>query len=95
MAVVGLCTKNSKVILNKVRSLVKGYQRIRVLEEQEKESLQLFIEYAAIATSSWRFWKYNIDTPIAEKSDKYIQMVKIAHNAGAISNAKFMNIIFA
>jgi len=95
MAIVGLCTKESKLKLNKVRSLVKGYQRIRVLEEQEKESLQLFVEYAAIATSSWRFWKYNIDTPIAENSDKHMQMVNIANNAGAIPNAIFMNTIFA
>jgi len=95
MAVVGLCTKDSKVKLNKVRSLVKGYQRIRILEEQEKGSLQLFVEYAAIATSSLRFWKYNIDTPIAEESDKYMQMVNIANNAGAIPNALFMSTIFA
>lgn len=95
MAVVGLCTEESKVRLPKVRSLVNGYQKIRVLERAEKEILQLFVEYAAIATSSWRFWKYNIDTPIAELSDKHREMVNIAKDASAIPNEKFMNAVFS
>ena len=95
MAVVGLCTEESKVRLPKVRSLVNGYQKIRVLERAEKEILQLFVGYAAIATSSWRFWKYNIDTPIAELSDKHWEMVNIAKDASAIPNEKFMNAVFS
>lgn len=95
MAVVGLCTEESKVRLPKVRSLVNGYQKIRVLERAEKEILQLFVGYAAIATSSWRFWKYNIDTPIAELSDKHWEMVNIAKGASAIPNGKFMNAVFS
>jgi homoserine kinase type II len=93
MAVVGLCTEESKVGLPKVRSLVRGYQEIRVLEEAERESLQLFVEYAAIATSSWRFWKYNIDTPIAELSEKHWEMVNMAMDARAIPNQEFMNAV--
>lgn len=95
MAVVGLCTEGSKIILPKVRSLVKGYHTIRMLEEAEKEILQLFVEYAAIATSSWRFWKYNIDTPIAELSQKYLEMVNISKAANAIPDEKFMNVVFS
>jgi len=94
MAVVGLCTEGPQVRLRKVRSLVGGYQSIRVLEESEKETLQLFVEYAAIATSSWRYWKYNIDTPTPEKSDVHYEMVNIAKNAGAIPKAEFMNAVF-
>ena len=95
MAVVGLCTEESKVRLPKVRSLVNGYQKIRVIERAEKEILQLFVEYAAIATSSWWFWKFNIDTPIAELSDKHREMVNIAKDASAIPNEKFMNAVFS
>ncbi len=94
MAVVGLCTEDPRVRLRKVRSLVEGYQSIRVLEESEKETLQLFVEYAAIATSSWRYWKYNIDTLTPEKSDVHYEMVNIATNAGAIPKAEFMNTVF-
>ena len=95
MAVVGLCTEGYKIILPKVRSLVKGYHTIRMLERAEKEILQLFIEYAAIATSSWRYWKYNIDTPIAELSDKHWEMVNISKAASAIPDEKFMNVVFS
>jgi homoserine kinase type II len=94
MAVVGLCVEDAKVSMTKVRSLVAGYQNISVLDEVEKEALQLFIEYAAIATSSWRFWKYNIDKQIAGKADKHYEMVKIADCAGAIPKAKFMQAVF-
>ena len=94
MGLLGLCVIDSQVDLNKARSFLKGYQNIRVLEAQEKESLKLFLEYAAISTSSWRFWKYNIDTPIAEKSEKHMEMAEIANNANAIPNRVFMDRVF-
>lgn len=90
MGVVGLCSEETRINLNKVRSLVMGYQQVRVLEKQEKENLQLFVEYAAIATSKYRFWKYNIDTPIAEKADYHWQMVKVAKDVTGISKARFL-----
>jgi homoserine kinase type II len=94
MALIGLCLKDSQVDLKKARLFLKGYQKIRTLETQEKESLQLFAEYAAIAISSWGFWKYNIDTPIAEKSEKHMEMFEIANNANAIPNRVFVDTIF-
>jgi len=94
MAVVGMCTKNLQIELPKVRSLVEGYQSLSILEQKEKESLQLFVEYAAIATSSWRFWKYNIHTPIAEKAEKHMEMVNIANNTRAIPKGEFWDSVF-
>jgi len=90
MGVVGLCSEETRINLDKVRSLVMGYQQVRVLEKQEKENLQLFVEYAAIATSKYRFWKYNIDTPIAEKADYHWQMVKVAKDVTRNSKARFL-----
>ena len=95
MAVVGLCTEKSEVRLLKVQSLLQGYQKIRLLEREEQEILQLFVEYAAIATSSWRYWKYNIETLIAEKSEKHWEMVKIANAVSAISNDEFMMAVYS
>lgn len=94
MGVLGLCVEGTKVNLAKTRALVIGYQKIRSLAEQEKECLQLFAEYAAIATSYWRFWKFNIHSPIAEKADKHWQMVAIARNVSAIPKAQFMEAVF-
>jgi homoserine kinase type II len=95
MAAVGLCSESTIIALNKVRALVNGYQEIRLLEEVEKESLQIFIEYAALLTSTWRYWMYNIEAPDAAKADKYLQMVKIANHVSAIPKAIFINSVFA
>ena len=95
MAVVGICTEGSNIVLKKVRALLDGYQEIRLLEEVERDSLQLSIDWAATLTSIWRFWKYNIDMPDAEKSEKYMQMVSIAKNTSAISKEKFKMAVFS
>jgi homoserine kinase type II len=95
MAVVGICTEETNIVIKKVRALVEGYQEIRLLEETEKDSLQLCIEWAAILTSTWRFWKYNIDMPEKDKSEKYMQMVSIAKNASAIPKEEFKMAVFS
>jgi homoserine kinase type II len=95
MAVVGICTEETNIDITKVRAFVEGYQEIRMLEEEEKDSLQLCIEWAAILTSMWRFWKYNIDMPDADNSEKYKQMVSIAINASAIPKEEFKIAIFS
>ncbi len=94
MAIVGLCAEGTTIALDKARALVHGYQQVQSLEESEKEALQLFVEYAATATSSWRFWKYQIDTPTAQKANKHWQMVRLAEEVGAIAKARFLEAIF-
>jgi len=94
MAVVGLCTENGKTNLEKVKALVDGYQALRPLEEVEKQSLQNFIEYAALLTSTWRFWKYNLDSPDPQKANKHWEMVEIAKNAREIPARKLMAVVF-
>jgi len=95
MTVVGMCAEGTKIDIKKVRALVDGYQEIRLLEEIEKDSLQLCIEWAAILTSTWRFWKYNIDMTDVGKSEKYIQMVNIAKNVSAIPKEEFKLAVFS
>jgi len=95
MTVVGICTEGTNIVIEKVRALVQGYQEVRLLEEIEKDSLQLCIEWAAILTSTWLFWKYNIDLPDADKSEKYMQMVYIAKNASAIPIKEFKMAVFS
>lgn len=95
MAIVGMCSEQMQIQLPKVQSLIHGYQKIRKLEGVEQEVLKVCIEYAAVATSAWRFWKYNIDTPTTEKSEKHQAMIGIAMNANAISNDVFINSVFS
>jgi homoserine kinase type II len=94
MAVVGICTDDTEIVIKKVRALVKGYQEIRLLEETEIECLQKFIEWAAVLTSTWRFWKSKIDLPNIDKSRNHMQMVNIAKNVSAIPKEEFYNAIF-
>ena len=95
MGVVGLCSRESGVALDKVRALVAGYQQIRQLEEKEKETLQLFSEYAAAIVSCWRYWKYNVDTPIAKKARTHLPMLRLAERISDIPPTRFLDAIFA
>jgi homoserine kinase type II len=94
MGIVGLCSPGTKVVLDKARALVSGYQRVRKLDDLEKESLQLFVEYAAIATSYWRFWKFHMDIPKTETEGTHWQMVQIAEDARSIPRERFLEAIF-
>lgn len=95
MTTVGICTEDTEVKVDKVKALVKGYQEVRLLEDGEKDSLQMFIECAAILTSTWRFWKYELDEPDIEKPRKHMQMVNIAKNVSAIRSEVFMKAVFS
>lgn len=84
MSILGLCQNNEKIDLNKAKALIKGYEKIRSLVFLEKKSLPLFIRYAAVATSCWRFWKYNIYSSTPSLKYEYKKMVKIANNVSKI-----------
>ena len=93
MAIVGLCRENNRINLGKARSVVRGYQSSRLLEGAEQEALQSFTELAAIVTSAWRFWKYNIDFYGTQKSNHYVEMVRIAKQIAAIPQSVFLETI--
>lgn len=94
MGVVGLCTWGATVQLDKARAFIQGYQQGQQLETCEKEALQLFVEYAATATSYWRFWKYYIDMPQPEKANKPFEMKHLAEAIRAFPRANFLTQIF-
>jgi len=95
MTILGVCTEGTEIDSKKAKALVDGYQEIRLLEEIEKDSLQLCIEWAAILTSVWRFLRFKIDMPDAERSDKYMEMVSIAKNTSAIPKDEFKLTVFS
>ena len=76
------------------RSLVNGYQQVRMLGKKEKDALQLFTEHAATAVSCWRFWKYHIHTRITENADKHRQMMYLAKEIGDIPRTQFIDGVF-
>jgi homoserine kinase type II len=72
---------------------VAGYQQVRTLQPIEK-SLQLFIRYAAIALSYWRFNKYNIEEPDLGKEDHHWQMVQLAKSISEMPANQFLTVVF-
>jgi len=95
MAIIGSCVEDNLVNFEKACALVGGYQKINPLEKIEQESLQMFVQYAATATSYWRFNKYNIDAPEKDKANKHWEMVELSESVKAISPSKFIDAIFA
>jgi homoserine kinase type II len=95
MGILGICVHNNVINLNKARTFVNGYERVRPLAQIEKESLQLFVRYAAVATSYWRFNKYNIEEPTKGRADHHWEMVQIANKVSEISKNHFFDAIFS
>lgn len=81
MALIGLCTKNSKLSVKKVKAFIKGYEEIQRLSGKERKHLPAFVEYAATATSRWRYWKYNIQTPNPRRKNTHQKMVQLVKEA--------------
>jgi homoserine kinase type II len=94
MTAVGCCRRNGRVDLAKVRALVAGYERVRPLVAAERASLPLFIEYAATATSRWRFWKYHIDAPNPARQAEKWEMVELARAVRGIARTEFWERVF-
>ena len=94
MGILGLCRTDGKIDLTKARALIKGYEQIRSFEVLEKEYLQFFIEYAATATSWWRFWKYNIESNRSNSKDKHWEMVQVAKEVEAMNKEQFSSFVF-
>ena len=95
MGIVGLCAKEPGVVLERARALVKGYEQIRELEEEETRALQLYVEYAAATVSCWRYWKYHIDALSVKNANKHWQMVRVAEGVQDIPKARFLEMVFS
>jgi homoserine kinase type II len=94
MAIVGTCLQGTNVDWEKARALVRGYESLRNLEAQERNSLQASIEYGALSTAYWRYWKYNIEQPTPERADKHLEMRAVAEGVGLINARNFRTSIF-
>jgi homoserine kinase type II len=77
MTIVGCCLKSNKIDEALADSFLAGYQSIRPLLQNEKEYFLDFCAYGAIATSFWRYKKYNILSQIPEKRNHHWKMVEI------------------
>jgi len=95
MGIVGQCREGNRISLGKAKEFITGYQRVRKLEKRPRESLKIFAEYAAIATSYWRFWNYNICLPTPKKQTLHRRMMRLADNIRSIPAKDFNRALFA
>ena len=89
MCVLGTCMQDGAIDMAKTVALVRGYAQTITVHALELEHLQLFVEYAAMATSYWRFWKHNIHQPTADKARAHWEMVDCARAANSVPRAAF------
>lgn len=78
MCVAGCCSRDSKLDMELTTALIRGYQKLRGLTEKERNSLRIFIIYAATCTSFWRYRQFNILRPDLTKKDHYLEMSRLA-----------------
>jgi len=78
MCSVGCCSHNGYFDIQKIKSLLDGYQDQMPLTVKEKEQFKWFLVYAAAAGSFWRFRQYNIRYPHPDKKDNYLELVSLA-----------------
>jgi len=94
MALVGLYAQDGKFDLSDAHALVAGYLNQGRLDESEKNALQLMVESAAVATSCWRYWKYNYHDPTPERATKHWEMAAFADRVRRIDQERFVEEVF-
>ncbi len=94
MCITGACSTHGLVDLSKARHLVKGYERVRALENAEKKQLQAFVIYGAVATSFWRFRQYNIIMPNHSDAKTHEKMDRIADQVHQMPKSVFYDGVF-
>ena len=88
MTSVGCCSNKGCFNLSLIKDLVDSYAAISPFTSSEKSQINIFIEYAAVASSFWRFRQYNIKHPNPEKADSYKELSSLAdqvHTLGSTS----------
>ena len=81
MCAVGCCSQKGGLVPDLIRSLVRGYEQTRQLTDKERGQFGYFMEYAAVATSLWRFRQYNIRRPDPVRADSYQEMSSLPDQA--------------
>ncbi len=94
MCAVGCCSKNSKFDMAKISDLVRGYQSYLKFNLQEQKQLKIYIEYAAVAGSFWRFRQYNINNPEEKLKDSYLELSTLADQIHGMCESEFIKSVF-
>jgi len=89
MLIVGACRNGQGICFEKARRFICGYQNNVTLQPVERECLQAFAVYAAVATSFWRFRQYHIRRPEPQLYDQHVDMQTLADTISGYSQSSF------
>ncbi len=93
MAILGLCRMRTDISLGQTRSFLVGYQSVRPFTSDEKSFLLQFVIYATTLTSTWRYWKYFIESPHLPRRHKYEELVQFANGLLAMGDDAFVTAV--
>lgn len=86
MTIIGCCyTNQHQLNISSVHGFLNTYNALRPLTNEEWDSLDCFVHYAALSIAFWRFRQYNIRHPDAENADLYQEMITRSANWQTIS----------
>jgi len=74
MTIVGACRTDGQFNREAQAGLVRGYREVISLTHAEERALPAFVNYAAAAMASWRFWQFNVVQPEAGKQEHYREL---------------------
>ena len=89
MVLIGACRNRQGISFRKARQFLRGYQNDMTLPSVERESLQAFAVYAAVATSFWRFKQYHLVRPDPRLYDEHVEMQTLADTISEYPESSF------
>jgi len=94
MCAIGCCARESRLSMARIASLVQGYQQRCPLTHTEKKQLKVFIEYAGVAASFWRFRQYHVRRPDPTRQDSHLELSCLADQVHAMDAREFFDRVF-
>ncbi len=81
MTIIGCCyTPEHQLDITLVHSFLDAYNASRPLTDDEWDSLDSFVYYAALAIAFWRFRQFNIRHPDTHRAETYHEMITRSAN---------------
>jgi|GEM_PF-190536 len=90
MGIVGCCAPNGSFSKTAIKGYIAGYQSICPLTDKETQQLKVFIEYAGMASSLWRFQQYNLVNPDPDKKDSYRELSDLVDQVHHFDSGDFV-----
>jgi homoserine kinase type II len=92
MVIIGTCRNRQGISFRKARQFLRGYENEMTLPSAERESLQAFAVYAAVATSFWRFKQYHLVRPDPQLYDEHVEMQTLADTISEYPESSFTDL---